>query len=239
MAAFQATLNSSNELYTPVPFPVNYDGRYVIQVSITAEHIRTDLAIQQSVAPVTHSPDSVQIQYQLDKVMMLQAALHSCRLFSCMQKEQDVSSYALQYLLQPLEALPSPPSLSDHRFYHDCAVKGLKGGQPDFVLVDFSRLLGPTLLLVAEAKTRYTYPVGPETTAAELYSNPDTRKSVAESVEQAFGYMVNNKLHYSFIFTGEVVTCLKREGRTLLMADVRRDSVAPPALAAIYYLMHK
>ena len=34
VAAFQATLNSSSELYTPVPLPVQYDGRYVIQVSI-------------------------------------------------------------------------------------------------------------------------------------------------------------------------------------------------------------
>ncbi|KAK9793447.1 hypothetical protein WJX73_007141 [Symbiochloris irregularis] len=185
VAAFQTTLDNSSELYTPAPFPVKYDGRFVIQT------------------------------------------------------DSDVSRYADQYLVQPLEALPSPPSLSGHQFYDSSGVKGLKGGQPDFVLVGFSRLFGPTLVLVATAKSRYTYPVDPQTTAAELYSNLDTRKAVAESVEQVFGYMLNNQLRYSFIFTGEVVTCLKREGRTLLMADVRRDSAAPPPLAAIYYLMHK
>lgn len=154
------------------------------------------------------------------------------------QSEVGVNFYVQQYLYQPLENAPPLPGFVKHAIVEHHAVTGMIG-QPDYAAIAYKRDGQPQLLFAAESKTRYTLPIPPGTTTAEFWQDSATRGSIVDAVEQVFGYMLYNDLSYSLLTSGEAFVFMRRTGRSLQLADVRRTSNMPTPMAAIYYLMQR
>lgn len=110
-------------------------------------------------------------------------------------------------------------------------------GQPDFAALGYKRSVCPRLLFIAESKTRYTLPIPPGITTTELWHDPSRDAAFEQSVQQAYGYMVNNKLKYGMLTSGEVFVFMRRNRQRLELTDVHRTGTSPTPMAAIYYLM--
>ncbi|KAK9848927.1 hypothetical protein WJX84_005389 [Apatococcus fuscideae] len=136
------------------------------------------------------------------------------------QNEADVNRYVEQYLYQPLEGASPLPGFMEHSFKMQCEKSDIFG-QPDFVATAFNSAGQQQLLLAAESKTKMSFSVPDGSSTADAWQDPLLRKSI-RGVEQVFGYMLQNGLHYSLLTTGELFVFMQRQGKSLQIADVHR-----------------
>ncbi|KAK9822550.1 hypothetical protein WJX74_003839 [Apatococcus lobatus] len=221
----QLSRSSRESFYSTQPDQVSNSETVEAEVAASCAALDDSDACQQRVPFPNEIHGAFIIRRAVDPNAMLTVA----------QNEADVNRYVEQYLYQPLEGASPLPGFMEHSFKMQCEKSDIFG-QPDFVATAFNSAGQQQLLLAAESKTKMSFSVPDGSSTADAWQDPLLRKSI-RGVEQVFGYMLQNGLHYSLLTTGELFVFMQRQGKSLQIADVHRTSTKTTPMAGIYHLM--